>query len=425
MRPWTWILLLPALGCDPNAFGPQPTVTDTGSSPSASVLPRLDDPAISAFDGGLPRRADGGADAGLPAPTPLPSDRRLGADRIVPRDLAGVVLDARWVHRDVVGTTSSPQLDDKALTRARAETEGGWRITLTSSGRMEMEITARAQPLPPGTRLLGRQQSLGWVLVWPDGDRYRVIPPGAARAMLNESRTDVSPAATVELELDAEGERLGFPTQTATIRTPVGEVMLELATIDETGPAGTSLCRMLVELAGATPSPNMCTHDEIPIRASYRWSLPDGEARGVTFEVTGIERRTDLDWRAFRMPPAGAKLVRTGLPPNGTFFEPDELRTFRTGPGASPNPPDPRAPEEGLVASNRSDRLLYLWVDGVPITTVRPWQERAVVGLLPGRYRMQWRSFLDDFVEQPSEHDLPARLRHGEPPDAEAPDAGG
>lgn len=419
------MLLLSLVGCDPNAFGPQPAVTDTGSSPSASALPRLDDPAISTLDGGVAKRSDGGLDAGLPVPAPLPIDRRLAADRIVPRDLAGVVLEARWTHRDVVGTTSSPQLDEEALKRAREATEGGWRITLTSGGRMDMEITARAQPLPSGTRLIGRQKSLGWVLVWPEGDRYRVVPAGAARALLNESRTDVSPAASVKLEMDGEGERLGLSTQTATIRTPVGEVTLELARVDETGPAGTSLCRMLVELAGATPSPTMCTHDEIPVRAAYRWVLPDGEARGVTFEVTALERRTDLDWRAFVMPPTGAKLVRSGLPATGTFFDPGELRRFRKGPGAAPSPPDPRAPEEGLVASNRSDRLLYLWVDGVPITTVQPWGDRAVQGLLPGRYRMQWRSFLDDFVEQPSEHDLPARVRHGKPRRDEVPDAGG
>ena len=334
MRPTTWMLLLALVGCDPNAFGPQPAVTDTGSSPSASALPRLDDPAVSALDGGVPKRADGGLDAGLPAPTPLPIDRRLATDRIVPRDLAGVVLEARWTHRDVVGTTSSPQLDQEALKKAREQTEGGWRIALASNGRMDLEITARAQPLPPGTRIRGRQKSLGWVLVWPEGDRYRVIPAGAARALLNESRVDVSPASTVELDLDGGGERLGFPTQTATIRSPVGEVALELAKADETGPAGTSLCRMLVELGGATPSPTMCTHDEIPLRAAYRWILPNGDVRGVTFEVTAIERRTDLDWRAFEMPPSGAKLVRSGLPTAGTFFDKDVLRRFRKGPGA-------------------------------------------------------------------------------------------
>lgn len=419
------MLLLALVGCDPNAFGPQPAVTDTGSSPSASALPRLDDPAVSTLDGGVSKRPDAGLDAGLPAPSPLPMDRSLHPDSIVPRDLAGLVLDARWVHRDVVGTTSTPLFAEDAVAKAREATEGGWRITLTSSGRMELAVEARAQPLPPGTRLLGRQQSLGWVLVWPREDRYRVVPAGAARAMLNESRIDVSPAAKVELEIEGEGERLGFPTQTATIKTPVGAVALELATVNETGPAGTSLCRMLVELAGATPNPTMCTHDEVPLRATYRWILPEGEERGVTFEVTAVERRTDLDWRAFRMPPPNAKLVRTGLPSTGTFFEQDTLRGFRSGPGASPNPPDPRAPEEGLVAVNRSDRLLYLWLDGVPITTVRPWQERAVGGLQPGRYRVQWRSFLDDFVEQPSEHDLPARIPHGEPPDDESPSAGG
>jgi len=425
MRRWTTFLLLGLTGCDPNAFGPKQEVTDAGTSPSTSALPRLDDPAISPLDGGTARRDDAGLDAGLPVPTPLPTDRPLAADRIVARELTGLVLEARWVHRDVVGIASSPQSDGEAIAAARAKTEGGWGITLAAGGRMRIDVSSRGQPFPPGTRLLGRQASLGWVLVWPDGKRYRTVPAGAARAMLDELRVDVSPAATVELDIDGEGERFGFPTQTATIKTPVGEVALELATVSEATAAGTSLCRLLVEIAGATPNPTMCTHDEIPVKASYRWRLPDGEARGVTFEVTGLERRTDLDWRRLRVPPVGASYTRSGLPTTErTFFDPDELRTFRKGPSASPSPPDPRAPDEGMVVSNRSDRMLYLWVDGVPVVSVGPWQERAVEGLLPGRYRMQWRSFLDDFVGEPSEHDLPARIRHGRPQQDDEPDAG-
>lgn len=420
------VLVSLVVACDPNAFGPKPTITDAGTSPNTSSLPRLDDPAISTVDGGMVRRDDAGeADGSAPPPKPLEIDEPPPNDRVPQRDFAGLVLEAQWTHRDVAPATSSPQIDGDALERARRQTQGGWTIKLTTDGRMRIDIASKAQPLPPGTALLGKRELLGWVILWPDGRLYRSIPPGAARTLLGESRVDMSPAATAELQVGQEGKRLDLPTQMVTVSSPVGEVAIELASIPEAESAGASLCRLLVEVAGATPSSNMCTDGRVPLRASYRWEGPDGGSRGVSFEVTGFERRTDLEWRDFHMRPTGAKFVRAGLPSReGLFFDADELRSFRKGPGATPNPPDPRAPEEGMVASNRSDRVLYLWVDGVPVATVDPWAEQAITGLLPGRYRVQWRSFLDDFVEEPSEHDLPARVRHGSAEGHEEPDAG-
>jgi hypothetical protein len=428
MRMLLWPLLA-LVACDPGAFGPKPELTDAGVSPGTSTLPRLDDPAEKTPDGGLlkTRPPDASTDAAAPEPPrALPTARRLPNDRLVAREVSGIVLEGGWRHAGVPAPIGEAGIDADALKAAQAKTEGGWTVTLGPEGRMRLEVKAQAQPLAPGTVLLGRRDRLGWVVVWPRERRYRVIPEGAGRALLAESRVDVSPTSLTGISQGPDGERFELATHTIVVETSMGDVALESVSLPEVRGSGVPLCRLLVSVAGASPNAATCPPDAVPLRATYRWMV-DGElVVGSTFEASSLSRRTDLPSPRFTMPPKGADHTPTGLPltRRGMFHSDEELAGLRSETGALPNPPDPAAPQRGLRAINRSDRFLYLWLDGLAIATVDPWSERAVGGLRPGRYRVQWRTFLGDVVGEVSEHDLPAQVLFGEPLSDDKPDAG-
>ena len=56
---------------------------------------------------------------------------------------------------------------------------------------------------------------------------------------------------------------------------------------------------------------------------------------------------------------------------------------------------------------------LYVLLDGVPVAATPPWADRYVIGPRPGRYGWQWRSFLGDLIDKPTEVQLPARITYG------------
>lgn len=377
--------------------------------------------------GGLLFTADGGyqiVDAAPPPPVPLEPDEVVPAEPLIRRELLGVVLQARWIWRDLPKPPEAPQVNAAGVKLAQDGSHLGWRVEMTETGRLRAVFESVAMPLPKNSELLSRADRYGGFALWPNGGKYRVLGPGALRATLGERRVDVTPLSTGKYQERGAGKRLELTTRKVQLSSPLGQVVLETAKIPEAGRGAVLLCRMMAEIVGVHPSTEACVAPEVVLHADFSWT----EGGGIQFEVRSVARRSDLPAKDFLAPPPGARYAAHGLPasPGSIFFTRDELAAFRTEATEPPNPPHPEAPGEGLSAVNQSDRLMYLLVDGVPIVAPPPWSERYVIGLRHGRYRLQWRTFLGELIEPPQEVDLPARVEFGagDAGAGDAPDGG-
>lgn len=446
-RPRAWsragLLLVSALGlitaaCDRKPEPPPSgSPDDAGTSPNASILPAplSTEPFPEAADGG--ELLDAGPqgiladpsgrlilqDAGAPAPEVLRGDLAMTAE--IPgttRDALGVSLEAVWRWRDVPAPLKAPEVAAEGIKEAQKLTALTWKVDLTDTGRMRIEFTSRALPLPARSEIRARADRYGTIVVWPNLTGYRVIPPGALRTVLGERRVDVTPLSLGTARPQGEGKRLGVATRKVEIASSLGTLKLELGKSTDAGEGGALLCRALVEVAGIDPKSPVCQAGEVPLVATYAWQ----EGGGITFEVTSLTRRTDLLANDLLVPPPGLAFTPAGLPtaPDGIFLSLPELAAFRTGPAQLTTPPNPSAPGEGFIAINHENTLMYLLLDGVPVVAVPAASERYVIGTARGRYVAQWRTFLGERIAPPQTIEMPARLTYGRA-DAGVPDGGG
>jgi hypothetical protein len=350
----------------------------------------------------------------LPPPEPLRPDAAVAADNVGPTETAGVQLVAEWRWLDPPGPPRNPEVHQEGIAAARKLTAFKWLVTATEAGRMRIVFDARAFPLPLGSELRARADRYGHVLVFPSGNEYRPVAPGALRALFGDRRLDVLPLMTGESTAKGSGPaRLGRAVRKVELRSKLGSVQLDLAHTPEAGQGAALLCRTLVELLAIDPATPVCTRDELPLRAQFAW--PQGG--GLIFEVQEITRRTELPVADVHCPPLAAQFSQATLPPqpSGVLLTRDEAAALHLRP-VDVGPPAPGSPAEGVLAKNATDNLRYLLLDGVPIAWVMPGAELYIIGPPRGHYVAQWRSFLGDAVDPPRNVDLPARLSVGEPP---------
>ena len=427
--------------CDPASTTPAPA--DAGASPNASILPAplaTETPeqpdasgpviAIDAGPQGIPADSAGRLvvpDAGAPLPEALRADP-IAPESPTSREVSGLSLDAVFRWKDVAAPPKAAEVSADGLREALKLTALTWKIDLADAGRMRIEFTSRALPLPAHAEIRARADRYGNLVIWPMATEYRVIQPGALRTVVGERRVDVTPLALGTVKAQGEGRRLGLVTRKVEIGSSLGTLRLELGKSTEVGDGGQLLCRVLVEMNGIDPKTSVCQPGEVPLSAGYAWTSgdPAKPAGGVTFEVTTLTKRTDVALNGMLTPPPGAAFAATGLPavPHGIFLSKDELAAFRTAPLPLPPSTDSAAPGEGFVAVNRSDTLLYLLLDGVPVVAVPPASDRYVIGPVRGHYVAQWRTFLGERVYPAQTVEMPARLIHGGAADAGAPDGG-
>lgn len=417
--------------------GANDALEDAAPSPNASILPAplatapqpLADPAatapraigILADDAGrllLPSDA-----APPPAPPVLPrSDLALDADPLGTHEQPGVTLEAEWRMADLPAAPRAPEVNGAGLDAARKLATLRWTIDLSHGGRMRVAFASRAMPLAQGTEIRARTDRYGHVLVWPDGDQYRTLTPGAVRTLLGERRADAIPLLRPQVGAESDGpHRAGLATRRFDVTTGAGKLSLEQAKVPEAGEGGPLLCRLLTELVAVDPSVAPCAEGRMPVRAQYAW--PHGG--GITFEVVGVQKRTDLPAGTLLTPPPAARFAAGALPPSttGIFFTRDELASWRSRPLDLGPVTAPGAPGEGILLVNGSDVLRYVLLDGIPIAWVAPGAAHAqyLIGPQRGRYGVQWRTFLGDAVEAPRTVELPARVTFGFAADASAP----
>lgn len=395
-------------------------------SPNASILPA---PLSSAAEPAAPPKADAGRvgipadsagrlivpEAGPPEPTPYRGDEALPRDTITAKDGTGVTLEAAFKWLDVPGPNSVPELSNEALKKAREKAALKVTVDLAPVGRMRFTFASATFPVPKDAELRAQTEHYGHVLVWPDGNAYRVLRAGMLRALLSERRADALPLSVVKAEPRGKGSYLGLETTKLEVKSPVGELGLESGNVPNIGRSGDLLCRLLLDLVAVDPASKICDEGLTPLKAELRW--PKGGK--LAFEVASIVRRPELPFGLVFVPPAGATHRPGDLPPQaaGVLFSRDELAAFHTKP-LTGEPPPKDAPGEGLLAVNRTDSLRYLLIDGVPVAWIRPQSEQLLVGPLPGRYSISWRDFLGGAVEPAKVVALPARVVVGAEPDA-------
>lgn len=413
-------------GCDPG--GPSVEPSDPRAQPGATVVP-LETAGLIMPDGGIDRPVDSTSlvgDAAPPAPEPFGAYDEPPVDRLS-GTLDGVLLRAVWKLRQDGARPEPPEASRAAIETLRQATTAYWSIEVAAIGRLRAEIAGRGQSLPQKTALMVRDDFLGAALVWPNGTRFRLLPPGTLRNALGDRRADVTPLSPGTVEARGTSERLGMSTRKLLVRSASAEVELELATVDLAGRGAPLLCRMILDVAGVEPNAEACVGPELLVSADIRWAMPEaaGEKPGIRFEVVEITTNQELQARRLTVPPVSARFVTSGLPGTSrTVFLSDrelgQLREEATAPGM---PPADDAPKDGLIADNRSDRLMFLLVDGVTVGAVPPWQSMAITALKNARYTLEWQAFWGEVSEVVSQVDLPARIVHGAPP-TEKPDAG-
>lgn len=408
-------------GCDPG--GPSVEQVDR-AQPGATVLP-LQSANLFPADGGLPVRGDAGAtaDASPPAPTPFEAYDQPAADRLG-RELEGVRLRARWRQENDGPWPEPPEGVRKRIEELRKATATEWVIELAAAGRLRIETSNRGQPLPVGAALLKRHDRFGSVLLWPNGSRYRLLPSGTLRNVLSDRRADVSPLTVGRIGRGRQSERLGRTTTTVKLESNIAVIELELAEVAAAGLGATLLCRTVVEIGGIEPSTEVCA-SELVLRARIDWVNPKGEgdSGGLELVVLEIDEDPKLDSRRLSVPPPRARFMTSGLPgsPRAVFLTERELGEMRSEPAPSAPATDP--PMQGLTAINRSDRLLFLVLDGVVVASVPAWQSMVLSTLPAGSYQAQWRAFLGDVIEPAAAVTVPSEWTYGED-EPEKPDAG-
>ncbi|MGD0676404.1 MAG: hypothetical protein ABSC94_13375 [Polyangiaceae bacterium] len=401
---WALTLALAPLGCRSPSTDP---LADAATSPQAKAEPApLELPLAQASSTTGPPLA---ADAGR-SPEPFRGDQVVVPDVMREvghepgketardfRELAGFTLQATVRTGEGPGAPKVPEVNGAAIDAARRKTEA--RVAIDVASTRARFVLSGGFVLPSGTELRARADRYGHLLFWPGDTEYRIVLPGGLRALLGERRLDVAPLASADVHPSGEGtRRVGLRTHRVDVSTRAAKATLELSTIAGVAEGGTLICRWLLDLMSAPPSTPACGTDEVPLHAELRWTT-----RGaLTFDVTGIVRRSDLAAQDLGTPPPAYTLSLTAPPPlpADTLIPRNELAAFRMAPADMPVSGRRDllipAPETGLLFVNATDELRVAWLDGVPAVWVAPGARLALPGMLRGRYSLQWRTFLGD-----------------------------
>ena len=383
--PVALVLVLAALG---GACESRPAPVDAGPnepSPNASILPAplatAPERMGTSADAAAP--SDAGADAEATEPERLREDRWLVEDTADLREAPGITLKARFRWPDVT-------------------------VEL-GAGRLRLRLASDRFLLPEGTELRSRTDHFGHVLLFPDGSRYVTVQAGALRTVLNEHRTDTAELTHATASPIGTGRPLGFTSEKAAFMTSLGRLELEQAKLTGSLDDGVPLCRLLLELVGATPDNPACGGELVPVRAEYIFTA----GGRLLFETTALERVTTVDAAGLRVPPTGAEHRIGELPSvrSPLLLGSGHTRAFRTRPVARVESKD--GVKEGLLVVNAYDLEKYVLVDGIPVVRLPPGGAGVVVDLVPGSYVVSSRSFLSDEVTAPVPVTVPSRFQLG------------
>jgi hypothetical protein len=397
------LAMLAAAACK----APPSDAPNASPSPQAKAEPApLATPPSAAAAAAMASGIDGGsppeplrADRALPPDVPREVAREPGAKE-QPRDLAGYALQAIVRTGEGPGAPKAPEVNGVAIDAAKRRTEA--RLAIELSPSRARFVLSGGFVLPQGTELRARADRYGHLLLWPGEGTYRVVAPGALRALLGERRLDVAPLSHASTSAAGEGtRRLGLPTRRVEIATRAAKAIFEIASVRDAGEGGVLLCRWLLDLMSAPPATSTCANDEVPLHAELRWTT-----RGaLSLDVISLSRRVDLAAQELATPPAAAVFTAAPAPQalSDVLLARSELGSLRNAPTEAyqANAKDAQAPlpESGLVLVNSSDELKVAWLDGFAAAWVAPGGRAWLPSLVRGRYGLEWRTFLGDSWE--------------------------
>lgn len=352
---------------------------NTSASPQASAVPAplatvpttSSGAALAAGDAGPPTVPMRGDQPAPPDLLPLPG-----------KELAGYTLQA-VLRADAPPSPRALDANGAAIDAAKKKNEPHLTIDLALS---HARITfGRGFAVAEGAELRERTDRYGYIVLL-DQKSYRVVSPGALRALFAERRVDVAPLAQADVVEGGDGpRRLGVGTRRVELTTRAAKATFEIGRVADAGESGVLLCRVLLDWIGATPTTPVCGVDEVPLHAELRWSTKGS----FTFDATSIVRRLDLTSAELVTPPPTTYFVAGPLPPQGgdVVLSPAELGAIHNG------APDQKA---SLRLYNSTDQLRFVLADGAPIAWVAPGARIEVPGLSRGRYSIEWRTFFGD-----------------------------
>ncbi len=387
-------LLFLIAGCKGQGSSDPPTAS---ASPQASAMPA---PLASApSQNPTTTSTTFSGDAG-PPPIPMRADQPAPPDSVpTTREIAGYTIVAA-LRTDAPPSPRQPDANAQAIESAKKKNEPHLTIDLGAShARM---IFGRGLPVAEGAELRARVDRYGYVLLLEPAS-YRVIAPGAMRALFAERRVDVAPLAPGEVKGgDESGKRLGVTTRRFEVTTRAARATFDIARVADAGESGPVLCRILLDWMGASPSTLLCAPDDVPLHAEFHWTT-----RGVfVFDAISIVRRLDMAPSDLSTPPAISNFVAGPLPPQGgdVLLTPTELAVLHNG------APDQR---DALRLFNSTDILRFVYADGAPIAWVAPGARIDVPSLTKGKYAVEWRTFFADADTPPVITPVPGTSESG------------
>ncbi len=356
----------------------------------------------------------GGGAAGPRAAAREASPKELAARD--PKELGGYVFQAVLRTGEGPPAPKGTEVNTVAIEAAKRKLE--LHLLIEASQTRARFVLSGAFVLPQSAELRARADRYGHLLMWPGEDSYRIVEPGALRALVGERRLDVAPLSQAEIAPEGDGaRRLNLRTRRLDATTRASKATFELGAFREAGEGGVLVCRLLLDLMSAYPGAAVCGTDEVPLHAELRWTTQGS----LTFDVTSATRRLDLSASDLAAPPSSAVFTSAPPPPAAgeVRLSRAELAAFRTGPVDTPFAPSKDAqapnPEAGLLVANSTDELRVVWLDGVPVAWVAPGGRELLPSLQRGRYLLQWRTFLGDAWEAPEAIAVPGASDVGAP----------
>ncbi len=304
------------------------------------------------------------------------------------------------LRTDAPASPRSPDANATAIDAARKENEAHLTIDLAQS--RARVVIGRGFAVSENAELRARADRYGYLLLLEPAS-YRVIAPGALRALFGERRVDVAPLSVADVRGGDEGaRRLGVRTRRYEAVTRAATATFEIARVADAGDSGALLCRILLDWMGASPSTPLCGTDDVPLHAEFHWTTHGA----LTFDVTSIVRRLDIAAADIVAPPSQTNFVAGPLPPQGAdiLLTPAELALLHNG------SPDARGV---LKLYNSTDELRFVALDGAPAAWVAPGARVELPPISKGRYNVEWRTFFGDSADSPVSIAVPGTSESG------------
>jgi hypothetical protein len=299
------------------------------------------------------------------------------------------------------------------------------RETNERAARLRLIARGSSGPFPAGTELRSRADRLGHALLWPDGRSYRVVPPGALRALMLDRRVDRVPYVDAKMKLlegGPEGE-----SRLVEITTAIGRARLHTAHLKDLPYAPILLCKALLELIRVDGNDQLCPSGHLPLKLEIVWS----EERHLVIELGELRPASDLMIERFRIPPELPILKSGELPPfeNYLLREAEREKTLlltkvqepplsvapeqvAAGHGASPSSLLLPQPQNEIELRNDFDRPVFVIMNRIPVLLLGP-SELIRLYTKGGQVSLSARDFLGEVVVAEQPINVPIRLHFG------------